>query len=349
MIQRLLRGWTLYLVLGGLIVLLYSLVFRRGMFVLHDMPATPTQSTMEWWPKEVNAAALQQFLSQQPLLAIAMSLLMAALVVMAFWGIGMTFWGLWSGRIRSVWAFPSQPLPRWSLGELGRILLLILMFASLLLLFHALSASSPWGRGLDLHRWITVSMFLLDLWIMLVIVLFATGKSPSRWKTFGFSRPAALPSITVGLRSYLAVFPWLFLVLFAVVEWARVLGIQPPTEPIQKLLFEEHRPEVLGLTFLLACVIGPIAEELLFRGVLYTAIRQRMSRGIAQWISAALFALVHMNLVGFLPIALLGYVLANLYERTGSLASSLVVHMLHNTLLMALAMAFRGLLSLGSS
>ena len=349
-LQRLLRGRILYGLLGGFIAVLYGAVFRHGTFLIHheSSAALAVERTMEWWPNEVNASAVRQLVSRQPLLAIAMSLLMVVLIAMTLWGIGLTFWGLWSGRIRSVWTFASQPLPQWSFGELGRITLLIVMFASLLLLFHTVSASAPWGRGLDLHRWITISMFLLDGWMALVILLFAAGKGRSMWRTFGLSHPAVLPSITVGLRSYLAVFPWLFLVLFAVVEWARVLGIQPPTEPIQELLFEEHRPEVLGLTFLLACVVGPIAEELFFRGVLYTAIRRRMSRGIAQWISAALFALIHMNLVGFLPIALLGYVLANLYERTGSLASSLAVHMLHNTLLMALAMVFKGVVSLTS-
>lgn len=303
---------------------------------------------MEWWPKEVSMGALQQLMTQQPLLAVAMSLLIAALMAMVLWGVVATCWGLWSGRLRSAWAVPSRPLPRWSWGELGRITLLIVMFSSLLLLLHAVSASSRWGRGLDLHRWITTSMCLLDLWVILIIWLFAIGKTGSTWKTFGFSRPLALSSITVGLRDYLTVFPWLFLTLFGVAEVARYLGIQPPTEPIQELLFEEQRPGVLRLTFLLACVIGPIAEEFFFRGVLYTAIRQRMSRGIAQWISGALFALVHMNLVGFLPIAFLGYVLANLYERTGSLASSLAVHIVHNTLLMALALAFKAIFSLGT-
>ena len=43
----------------------------------------------------------------------------------------------------------------------------------------------------------------------------------------------------------------------------------------------------------------------------------------------------------------LGCLLAYLYERTGTIVSPLAVHVLHNTFLMSLAMAFRSVLALG--
>ena len=100
---------------------------------------------------------------------------------------------------------------------------------------------------------------------------------------------------------------------------------------------------VLALTLVLACGIGPIAEECFFRGVVYAALRRRTSRIVAILASGAIFALIHTNPVGFLPIMVLGCVLAYLYERTGSLASPLAIHILHNTFLMAMAMIFRRL------
>jgi membrane protease YdiL (CAAX protease family) len=62
--------------------------------------------------------------------------------------------------------------------------------------------------------------------------------------------------------------------------------------------------------------------------------------------SGAAFSCIHTNPVGFLPIMVLGCLLANLYERTGSLASPLAVHILHNSLLMSLALVLRQLLAL---
>lgn len=348
MIQRLLRGRMFYLVGGLLITSCYALAIQRGLLVLADHKPPPTQASgsMEWRPNEINLETVRQLVTQRPWLAMALSLLMMTMTAMGLWGIGVTLWALGRGRLRSLWTMSSRPLPRWSFGELGRILLLIVMFALLLLFVHTVVLSRLKGPGMDLHQWITVSMLLLDVWAISIILVFAMGKGASLRETLGFSSTVLRQSVASGVRGYLMVFPWLFMVLFAVAELARVFGIQPPIEPIQELIFEEQRPSVLGLTILLACVIGPMAEELFFRGVLYPAIRQRTSRGLAQWASAAVFSFVHTNIVGFVPIALLGYVLANLYERTGSLASSLTVHILHNTLLMSLAMALKGVVSL---
>jgi len=349
MIQRLLRGRMFYLVGMLLIVVGYVLAIHRGLLVFpdHETPAAAhAGGSMEWWPKGVTLETVRRLVTVQPWLAMAISLLVVTVMAMGVWGIGVTVWMLGSGRLRSTWAVPSRPLPPWSFGELGRILLLIMMFAALLFFVHTVVLSRLWGLRLDLHQWIAVSMLLLDGWVIGIILVFAMGKGASLPQTLGVSPPMLRHSIASGVRGYLMAFPWLFMVLFAVAELARLLGIQPPIEPIQELIFDEQRPSVLGSTILLACLIGPVAEELFFRGVLYPAIRQRMSRGIAQWASAAVFSFVHTNIVGFVPIAMLGYVLANLYERTGSLASSLTVHILHNTLLMSLAMALKGIMAL---
>jgi len=147
--------------------------------------------------------------------------------------------------------------------------------------------------------------------------------------------------------SYVALFPWLMLLLMIISEAARAFGFQPPLEPIHRLLFLEDRTEVLLVTVLLACVVGPVAEEFFFRGVVYAAIRSRTGRFLAILISGGLFAVTHTNLMGFLPIGVLGCLLSYLYERTGTLAASIAVHVFHNSLLLAFAMMFRHLMPSG--
>ncbi len=79
----------------------------------------------------------------------------------------------------------------------------------------------------------------------------------------------------------------------------------------------------------LVCVLVPIGEEMFFRGLVYGTLR-RWGVTAATVLSALLFAAVHQQVVHFLPIALLGVVLALLYERTGSLLPAVIVHAANN-------------------
>ena len=348
MIQRLLRGRAFYLVFGALVIFLYvrTVSFRSAEPL--EMPSmNETTSAPEWWTESLGTQELTQAAQRAGPLGAAALLLAALFLGLAAGGVVIALRGFATGRFRSVWRFPSTAQPPWSFRELGRILFLILAVALLIpfVRFALLAAQPTWS--LDAHLWITVSMLILDTMAVLIILAFAEGKGRPAWRVFGCSRHAAWCSIKTGLLGYVTIFPWLLVLFFLVVEAARRLGYQPPLEPIHRLLFEEHRAPVLALTALLACAIGPVAEEFFFRGVVYATIRRRVSRVLAMAISGALFALIHTNVVGFLPILLLGGLLAYLYERTGSLIAPIAVHVLHNTLLLSLAMVFRQLVPFG--
>ena len=92
--------------------------------------------------------------------------------------------------------------------------------------------------------------------------------------------------------------------------------------------------EIAWLLVLL-CVLVPIGEEVFFRGFIYGTLR-RWGWVWAVILSSVLFAAVHLQVVHFLPILLLGVALAALYHRTGSLVASMAVHGVNN-LIAALA------------
>jgi membrane protease YdiL (CAAX protease family) len=81
---------------------------------------------------------------------------------------------------------------------------------------------------------------------------------------------------------------------------------------------------------LVACVLAPVYEELLFRAGLYRFCRQRLGRGWALLISGVCFGALHGNWAGFLPLALLGMGLAVAYEATGSIRVAIIAHGLFN-------------------
>jgi membrane protease YdiL (CAAX protease family) len=92
-----------------------------------------------------------------------------------------------------------------------------------------------------------------------------------------------------------------------------------------------------------AVLLVPVAEEVLFRGILYPAIKQAGHPGLALWGTSLLFAAIHMNLVTFLPLALLALVLTVLYERTNNLLAPITAHVLFNALNFAMLLVLQQL------
>ncbi len=84
--------------------------------------------------------------------------------------------------------------------------------------------------------------------------------------------------------------------------------------------------------FLSVCVLPPLAEEFVFRGVIFGSLR-RFGLSYAAFASALLFGLAHGSFASFVYAGVLGLGLAVLYEKTGTLWACVGVHFLNNTLL----------------
>jgi len=89
-------------------------------------------------------------------------------------------------------------------------------------------------------------------------------------------------------------------------------------------------------------IMVPVAEELLFRGVLYNWLRQRLSVLPCTLISAALFALAHANRQMVIQIFIVGVVLALIYEKSRSVLISGLTHMTVNTFSLAVIFYYAG-------
>ena len=81
-----------------------------------------------------------------------------------------------------------------------------------------------------------------------------------------------------------------------------------------------------------AVLLAPVAEEMMFRGILYPVIKQVGYPRLALWGTSLLFAAVHLNAVTFVPLTVLALVLTALYERTNNLLAPIAAHLLFNAL-----------------
>mgnify|MGYP002530556847 CR=1 FL=1 len=103
--------------------------------------------------------------------------------------------------------------------------------------------------------------------------------------------------------------------------------------------------EILVAGILYVVILGPIAEELCFRGVtLFYAQKGAGRFWIANIIQAAAFGIMHMNLVQGLYAFVLGLILGWVYHRCHSLYASIWLHMFFNALSFGILEAFNRLL-----
>ena len=79
-----------------------------------------------------------------------------------------------------------------------------------------------------------------------------------------------------------------------------------------------------------AIIIAPIAEELIFRGYLYPVVKRFTDRWFASIFSGALFGVIHFNVMGLPTLALMGIILAVIYEKSGSLWAPIGCHAAFN-------------------
>lgn len=79
-----------------------------------------------------------------------------------------------------------------------------------------------------------------------------------------------------------------------------------------------------------AVVLAPVAEEFIFRGMLYPFVKQLGYPRLA-WFGVSLaFALVHDDAATFVPLFVLALALTWLYEKTDSLLAPIAAHALFN-------------------
>ena len=87
------------------------------------------------------------------------------------------------------------------------------------------------------------------------------------------------------------------------------------------------------LAFIALVIMAPVVEELLFRGLLYGKMRRSgMNVAISTLIVSLLFALAHMQLNVGIDVFILSIILCLVREYTGSIGTSIVIHMMKNAL-----------------
>jgi membrane protease YdiL (CAAX protease family) len=102
-------------------------------------------------------------------------------------------------------------------------------------------------------------------------------------------------------------------------------------EPKQEDIADGFGP--IPVQILLIVILAPISEEVCFRGMLFGGLRERLPRLAAALVAGVVFGGLHAltGVTAVPPLIAFGFVLALLYERTGSILPCILLHMLNNS------------------
>ena len=170
-----------------------------------------------------------------------------------------------------------------------------------------------------------------------LLLLVALGVA-SDWKF----RPLGRPLRLLGLRPFRLSAIWIMLATLVAYYIAAglfaSLVLKPDQEDIGGELGVGNPSVVIAVAAVLMIVLlAPIAEELFFRGFVFAGLRTRWSLWPAAITSGLIFGSVHAptGITTVVPLAVLGFALCWLYDRTGSLWPCVIAHMINNGLALA--------------
>ena len=169
------------------------------------------------------------------------------------------------------------------------------------------------------------------LWLVSVLSAYGAGV-PAAWLVLRGTEEAPPQSgAPLGpgrfFRSYLAGLGLMYLVNLATLALMGLVGLlrgQTVENPVDNMA-----DYPLALNLLLGCVIAPVCEEYLFRGLLLNRLRPYGER-FAVWASALCFGLFHGNFSQFFYACAIGVLFAGVVLKTGRLRQAMLLHALIN-------------------
>ena len=134
----------------------------------------------------------------------------------------------------------------------------------------------------------------------------------------------------ISIQLFQAGYSWL-------VEWIthKPFPVQVAVPLIEEALQTNPISVVISIVF-----FAPMAEEVLFRGLVFGALQRWLSARWTILLTAAMFALIHMQVIYFFPIFLVGLLCGWARHRSGSLAVPMLMHILNNGISLLLMQLF---------
>ena len=164
----------------------------------------------------------------------------------------------------------------------------------------------------------------------LLIYIFLREHHVAWTAALGLRGPAPGRAVVLAVVVVVLILPVAWLLQFVSYEILTRIGLEPKVQAAVKLLEDARSIGMRLYLGLYAIVVAPVAEEFIFRGVLYPFLKRYGYPRLALWGVSFAFALVHTDMATFLSLFALALALTWLYERTDNLLAPITAHGLFN-------------------
>ncbi len=212
------------------------------------------------------------------------------------------------------------------LFALGAQVVLVLVGYGALVLAHQASFMHPQlDRALWIEGAVNIALIPFLLWVVRRV-----GDEMTNMSIF---RAPQWPDIGTGILAAIA--------MLVVTDGSGTLIARLSNHPDSdqqiaiSILEHAHGFVPIALFAVVGIISAPLFEELLFRGLLFNALRQWTMVPAAIVLSGLAFGFMHFKLEMLIPLALGGMVLAYAYWKSQSIWTSITGHMLFNTVAIA--------------
>lgn len=218
---------------------------------------------------------------------------------------------------------------RWSLWDVAKVGILFLFFGYMAVFIEAaLLRVFPVLKSVNFRMVLNSS--LLDILVIVFTIYFTVGQYKEKLAALGISLKNFSKNIFYGVAGYIALLPALAALMVLMLVLMGLFKYTPQKQAVVELFLKEKDTSFLLYTSLFASVVGPVIEELFFRGFLYSAMKKHIGVLASILVTGVIFSVLHAHVAGFLPIMALGMFLAYMYEKTGTLVAPITIHITHN-------------------
>lgn len=226
---------------------------------------------------------------------------------------------------------PGLPAKHWRLEHVFNLMVVVLLGFGLGGLFYSLLAGSRKNSATPLP----------DVWGMFIgaVSLYGSAIPAIRFfvrthrvtfsAAFGFAQGSTVRAVLHGVLLASVALPSVYFLQKLSIQVCQWAGIHLELQSNVKMLVEGTF-FVRALLAIVALGFAPVVEELIFRGILFPAVRDLGFPRMAFWGTSVLFGMSHMNAAAFVPLTAFGAMLAWAYARTGNILTSWVAHVLFN-------------------